>query len=350
MKDLKTTNTLLLIIVIPVVFYLLKILSFIFIPLILAMFVALLFLPLMRWMSKKKVPKIISIILVLIIIIGALKIGGELIKLTSREILSAQEDFVPKAEHKLVDFIVEIEAFFGADRLEGENVLRHYLRNNSFMENFGSTFGFVKSTVTMTLTTIFFVVLLLFESINFERVMNSTLFKKRFSSIRIFRKIEKDILKFVLVKFVISLFTGIGFGLACWAFGVSFPIFWGLFAFLINFIQMIGSIVSVVLLSLFAFVEIDSSGTLLFFILVITGVQVLMGGVLEPVFMGKTFSLNVVTVLIMLMLWGFIWGIPGMILSIPITVFLKILFEQFPKTQIIAQLMSGSDAKFIIHD
>jgi predicted PurR-regulated permease PerM len=55
--------------------------------------------------------------------------------------------------------------------------------------------------------------------------------------------------------------------------------------------------------------------------------------------MGKSFSLNVITVLIMLMFWGFIWGIPGMILSIPITVFLKILFEQFNRTKVIAQLM-----------
>jgi len=342
MKDLKTTNTLLLIIAIPLVFYLLKILSFIFIPLILAMFVALLFLPLMRWMTKRRVPKIISIIFVVLIIIGALKIGGELIQLTSKEILATKDIFIPKAEQKLVDFVVDIEAFFGAERAEGENVLRHYLNNNDLIQNFGSTFGFLKNTVTMTLTTTFFVILLLFESINFERILNSTIFRKGYSSIRIFRKIEKDIIKFVLVKFVISVFTGLGFGLACWIFGVSFPIFWGLFAFGINFIQMIGSVVSIVLASLFAFVEIDSSGSLLVFILIIIGIQVLMGSILEPVFMGKTFSLNVVTVLVMLMLWGFIWGIPGLVLSIPITVFLKILFEQFPNTQVLAQLMSGT--------
>lgn len=341
MKDLKTTNTLLLIMVIPLMFYLLKILSFIFIPLTLAMFIALLFLPFMRGMTKRRVPKIISITIVVLIMLILLKIGGELIKLSSREILSAQDSFIPKAEQKLVHYIVEIEAFFGAERAVGENVVRHYFKNNSLMQNFGSTIGFIRKTITMTLTTLFFVILLLFESINFERVLNSTLLKKRFSSIKIFRKIEKDILKFVLVKFVISIFTGLGFGLACWAFGVSFPVFWGLFAFLINFIQMIGSIIAVVLLSLFAFVELDPSGTLLFFILVIIGVQVVMGSVLEPIFMGKTFSLNVVTVLIMLMLWGYIWGIPGLILSIPITVFLKILMEHFPQTQVIARLMSG---------
>ncbi len=106
---------------------------------------------------------------------------------------------------------------------------------------------------------------------------------------------------------------------------------------------MIGSFISVLFLSLFAFVEIDPTGTLLFFILCITSVQLIMGGILKPVFMGKTFSLNVITVLIMLMLWGYIWGIPGLIMSIPITVFIKIILEKFPKTQVAAKIMSGPE-------
>jgi predicted PurR-regulated permease PerM len=58
--------------------------------------------------------------------------------------------------------------------------------------------------------------------------------------------------------------------------------------------------------------------------------------------MGKSFSINIITVLVMLMFWGFIWGIPGLIMAIPITVFLKIIFEQFPSTKGIASLISGS--------
>lgn len=158
-------------------------------------------------------------------------------------------------------------------------------------------------------------------------------------------KIEKDIIKFVWVKFLISLLTGLGFSLACVFFGISFPVFWGLFAFIINFVQMVGSVISVILLSLFAFVEIEPTGTLLFFILIIIGVQILMGSVLEPIFMGKTFSINVITVIIMLMLWGYIWGVPGLIMSIPITVFIKIILEQFPQTKIISSLMGGNDLK-----
>ncbi len=345
MKKRKTTNILLLIIVIPFVFYLLKVLSFIFIPLVSAMFIALLFLPLMRWLQGKNVSNILSIFIIIIIIATGLKIGGELIQLSTNEIVSAKSSFFVKAESKLVDLVASIESFFGMTRVEGESILSHYIEKNSIAKNFSATIDFILDTVSMTLMTIFFVILMLAGSINFQQIMNSTLFDIKYSSVKTFMKIEKGIIKFIKVKFIISLLTGIGFGLACYFFGISFPIFWGLFAFLINFVQMIGSVISVIALSLFAFIELDPTGTLFFFILTITAVQVLMGGVLEPIFMGKTFSVNVITVLVMLMLWGFLWGIPGLILSIPITVFIKIILEQFPKTKLIADLMSGAKQK-----
>jgi len=163
-------------------------------------------------------------------------------------------------------------------------------------------------------------------------------------------RVENDLIKFVVVKFLISLLTGIGFTLTCLLFDVSWPIFWGLFAFLFNFIQMVGSFVSVIALSLFSLVELDPTGTLLLFVIILTGIEVLMGAVLEPVFMGKSFSINVITILIMLMFWGYLWGVPGLIMSIPITVFLKIILEQFPGTRIISGLISGKDFQIIKTD
>lgn len=343
MNNRKTTNTLLLIIVIPLIFYLLKILSFIFIPLVMSMFLALLFIPLMRWLTSKKVPKPLGILSVVVIIGVIIKVGAELIKLSSKEILSQDSTFFEEAEMKVTQLVIGIEDFFGVQRIGDENVLLHYLQTNNLMSNFGNTLDFVGDTLTMTLMTIFFMVLLLSESINFQKILDATIFNRTYSSVKTFRRIEKDIIKFVKVKFVISLFTGIGFSLACLAFDVSFPIFWGLFAFAINFVQMVGSVISIILLSIFAFVELDPSSTLLIFVLIITGVQILFGSILEPIFMGKTFSLNVITVLVMLMLWGYIWGIAGLIMSIPITVFIKILLEQFPNTKVIAQIMSGSE-------
>jgi AI-2 transport protein TqsA len=348
MKDLKTTNTLLLILVIPMIFYLLKILYFILVPLVFSMFLALLFLPIVRWLAKKRIPKFVSISIVVLIIIAILRLGGELVKLSINEIVAADSSFLEIAKVKLMLFIESLESFFGIHRLEGETVVNHYMEQFKIFEKFGPTIGFVGNSIGMTLMTAFFTILLLFESINFQKLLQHFVFKHKYSSVKTFMKIEKDIVKFVKVKFLISLFTGIGFSIACLAFGIKFPVFWGLLAFLLNFIQMIGSIVSVILLSLFALVELDSSGVLLFFILVIVGIQILFGTVLEPIFMGQTFSLNVLTVLLMLMLWGFIWGIPGLIMAIPITVFIKIILEQFPNTKVIAQTMAGPEPKIPI--
>ena len=337
----RTTNILLLTIAIPLIFYLLKILSFIFIPLIFSMFIALLFLPLMRWLGRRNIPKFISIIIVLLLVTSGLKLGVELIQLSSKEILATKSDFFPKAEAKLADLLFYLTDNFGIEIGEDQNIFSQFFQK----ENIGSTFGFLRKFLTTILMTAFFVVLWLAESINVHKLLNNTILKQRYTSIKAFMKIEKDLIKFIKVKFLVSALTGLFTGLMCVFFDISFPIFWGLFAFAINFIQMVGSFISVILLSIFAFVELDPTSTLFFFIVSISMVQVVFGAILEPIFMGKSFSINIIAVLVMLMLWGFLWGIPGLIMAIPITVFIKIILEQFPSTKVIASLFSGDETK-----
>lgn len=337
----RTTNILLLIIVIPLVFYLLKILSFIFIPLVFSLFIALLFLPLMRWLRKRNVPKLVSIVFVILLIIGGLKIGVEIIQLSSKQIIASETAFFDKAEVKLAKLIVYTEGTFGVEFQEDKNVLSQFIQT----DNIGSTVDFLIKFLTMILMTAFFIVLWLAESINLHKVLDNTIFNKKYASLKTFIKIEKDLITFIKVKFLVSLLTGIGTGLACLFFDVSFPIFWGLFAFVINFVQMVGSFISVIVLSLFAFVELEPTSTLLFFMISVAGVQILFGAILEPIFMGKSFSINIISVLVMLMFWGYLWGVPGLIMAIPITVFIKIILEQFPSTKKLANLISGSNSE-----
>jgi AI-2 transport protein TqsA len=341
MKDQKTTNTLLLIIVIPLVIYLLKLLSFIFVPLVFAMFITLLLLPLMRWFHKQRIPRVVSVILIIILFTGLLKAGGELVQLAINGIVSNEGRFTEMAESKLMNMVVSVEEFFNIERIEGENVFMHYIRSNSAFSSFSSTITYIGDSLSMILMTVFFTILLLAESINFQMVLNKTLIESRYSSIRTFVKIENDIHKFVKVKFIISLTTGVLVGVVCHLFGISFPVLWGLLTFIFNFIQVVGSIASVILVSLFALIELGTGGVLLFFIVSVAGIQLLLGSVLEPILLGKTFSINIVTILIMLMLWGYIWGIPGMVMAVPITVITKIILEQFPRTKVVASLMGG---------
>jgi len=369
-QNIKIIKNVLIIMVIPVIFYVLYLLPFIFVPLFSAVFLAILFTPLMRWFKRKKVHKIIALGAVILIILSFFKIGSELVGLSSREIMASDTDLLlEKMETKLLDVIEYSQSTFGfqADSTKSDLALvSDSIGNNQiaadtsgffsqekihnlFQSNqdpgvllgyFGGTLNVIQKFITQVLMMFFFLLLFLSGSVDMERLMNSTVVRQRSVSIKAMLKIEKSIVKFIKVKFMLSAATGIGFTIACYAMGVSFPIFWGLFAFAINFVQMVGSVIAVILCGLFALAEIDSTGSLMVFWLVITGVEVLFGGILEPIFMGKTFKINTVTVLVMLMLWGYIWGIPGLIMSIPITVIIKIILEQNPKTAGIAKVLS----------
>ncbi|PWH85236.1 AI-2E family transporter [Brumimicrobium oceani] len=343
-KELLAIRKLLLIIVVPLVMYLLSVLSIIFIPLTFALFAALLFSPLMRWFKRKGVPNFIGVIVVLVLVSAGFKGAYEMVQLTGKELANADADFMDKFNDRLNDVAAPVVDLMGIEPAEEETNLQALMSDekvsSNLFGNVGSGLNMAKNFVSMLLMTLFFMVLLLAGSVNMQKVMQLLIFKQLYASVKTFRQIEKDIFKFIVVKFILSFFTGLGFSLACYAFDVSFPIFWGVFAFLINFIQMIGSVISVVVLTLFALVELNVSGSLLFFILVITGVQALFGGIIEPVLMGKSFSINTVTVLVMLALWGFLWGIPGLILSIPLTALIKKIMEKFPGTAVYARIMS----------
>lgn len=192
----RTTNILLLTIVVPLVFYLLNILSFIFIPLVFSMFIALLFLPLMRWLGKRKVPRFVSVIIVVLLIAGGLKIGIELIQLSSRQIMTSDTAFFDKAEEKYTNMMFYFEDTFGLEFQNDKNLLSQFIEK----ENIVPTFDFLRKLLTMTLMTAFFIVLWLAESINVHKVLNNTIFKQKHASIKSFMKIEKDLNTFIKVK------------------------------------------------------------------------------------------------------------------------------------------------------
>lgn len=338
MNDLRLTNLLLLIIAIPILLFGIKMLDFIFVPLIFAMFITLLFIPGLRRLKRIGIHKAFRAAIAIFILFAGIVGLYFLMQITSQEILATKSEFADRLLTRISELDQFMKANLGFSPI-GNFDFQDELQKDWFLNSVKSASLFIVNAIPQFLTTLFFVVLLLLESFDFEKMLHNTILRKRFSSIKAFKRIEKDIVTFLQVKFLVSLGTGIGTGLFCYAFDVSFPIFWGMFAFIINFVQMIGSFVTIILCSIFAFVELELSMTLLYFIMSISSVQIVFGSILEPIFMGKSFSINIITVLVMLMFWGFIWGIPGMILSIPLTVFIKIILEQYKPTQRIAKLM-----------
>lgn len=349
MNSTRTTNILLILLLVPLVFYLINILSFVIIPLLFSLFIALVFMPLVRNLTKRGSPNWLSVGVVLIILSVFVWGGVQLIKLGSQEIIASKDTYLELAKVKFNAIYADIQTYLGLEKeAQSTGVVQKIIESEGFLKNFGSTLGFVGDFVSKVLITLFFVILWLAGSIDFPRILSSLAPKRKQSLLKNYLKIESDLVTFIKVKVFVSALTGIGFTIACYAFDVSFPIFWGLFAFAINFIQMIGSVISVVLITIFALVELDISTTLLLFALTTTAVQVICGGILEPILMGKSFSINIIAVLVMLMFWGFLLGIPGLIMAIPITVLIKTILEQFSGTKILAQLIAGEEKQKLI--
>ncbi len=154
--------------------------------------------------------------------------------------------------------------------------------------------------------------------------------------------VETRIRRYIVVQTVISAATGIAVGVVLAALGVPLAMVFGLFAFLLNFIPSIGSIIAtllpvpVVLVSpeISPFVAILAIG-------VPAAIQFLVGNVLSPKILGDSLELHPVTILLALMVWGSIWGIVGMLLATPITAVMKMLMERLEMTRPLARLMAG---------
>lgn len=344
MNELSTTNKILTGFAVVLGFYILKELSFIFAPLMLAFILTLLFMPMMRRLLRRGLHRVLALSIVTSVVV-LLGLGFALVtKLSGRQIIDNQEAVFQKFDARLGHAVAPYAGTLGIELDNSKSVTRALLESKQVNEfifgNFAQTLNSVQRTLTFLFLTLFFLVLLLTGSVNLEKLMGQTLFSTKTRSVKTYIAIEQSVVKFLEVKAFVSLLTGIAFGLIAWGMGISFPLFWGLLAFALNFVQMIGSVVVTVLAILFAFIELDSSTSVLFAALMFTATQLLLGSVLEPILMGKSFRINILAVLFMLMFWGYMWGIPGIILSIPITVIIKTLLEQFRSTRSLSRLLS----------
>ncbi len=153
-------------------------------------------------------------------------------------------------------------------------------------------------------------------------------------------KVRRSIVSYVLVKTALNVSNGIITGAICYAFGLEFAIFWGFLAFLLNYIPSIGSTTAIILPTVMGVLQFESVPKMFFLWFAITGYQMLMGNFIEPKIMGDRMRLNTLTVIFGLVFWGYLWGLPGMILSVPLLVIVKLVFEQIPAMNVVSRLMS----------
>lgn len=331
-----TAKVLLVLACLFVVFAGLKAASAIVVPLFLSVFIAIACSPLINWASKYSVPRWASITLVILLI---LIFGFMLAGLVGQSMAEFREN-IPQYRNQLsIEFawVVEQLARFNIN-IDKELITSHLDPSMamSMASNFLSGMGGVLSNLFLIILTVIF---MLFEADSFPRRVHIALADPDMKLAHIDRFI-KSVNSYLVIKTVVSLMTGLFIGIWLYVMGVDHFLLWATLAFLFNYIPNIGSIIAAVPAVLMTFVQLGAAPAGiagLGFILVNT----VMGNVIEPRFMGRGLGLSTLVVFLSLVFWGWLLGSVGMLLSVPLTMIVKIALETREESRWLAVLLSS---------
>lgn len=186
------------------------------------------------------------------------------------------------------------------------------------------------------------VILILAEASSFPRKLRDVLDDPE-RDLPYFERVAADVNRYIAIKTTVSVATGVIIGVLLAIIGVDFPLLWGLLAFMLNYVPTIGSVIAAVPAVLLALVQLGpahAAAAAAGFVVV----NVVMGNAVEPRFMGRGLGLSTLVVLLSLVFWGFLLGPVGMLLSVPLTMTVKIALEANPGTVWIAHLLGPADA------
>ncbi|PKL79233.1 MAG: hypothetical protein CVV25_08675 [Ignavibacteriae bacterium HGW-Ignavibacteriae-4] len=327
------------------VMYLLKELSGILVPLALAILIALMFQPLVGFLQKFKAPKWLIFptvtIITLLIVFAIYSILNEAVQ----SIIENQDFLIEKLNMRIKNVVVWINTNFGtAISTADKKINLEYLVNEyGIPATLPGLANFLSSLSGSFVMFFLYYVVLLIGLADYDLYIAHVKGDTDSTLIENMSRIQSSILSYLMIKTLISLFTGILVYVTCLFFDLNFAFFFGFIAFLLNFIPSIGSILATIPPVLMAFIQFDTFQPVIFLLVILSSIQMVMGNLVEPIITGDRLKLNTLTVIFGLVFWGYIWGIAGMIISIPLLVLLKLIFEHFPDTQIFARIMGSPE-------
>lgn len=309
--------------------------SAIIVPFLLSLFLAIILSPLYNFFRKKKLPDFISLSFVigifLIFIALVVKLLGSSIHDFSANIDFYQEQLLNNF-NALENLGKNIGIDLPLDELSNAvNSKQIMLFATSMLQNMGLmiTNGFV-----IILTLMF----MLLESNNFIQKISYA--KSMGGSISHIEEILSNIKEYMVLKTIISFFTGLIIWIALTIVGTDYAFLWAVLAFLLNFIPNIGSIIAAVPAVLLTLIQFDIIHAMIVTVVYVS-INIIVGSILEPKIMGNGLGLSSLVVFLSLLFWGWLLGSVGMLLSIPLTIMAKIVFDANEDTKWISILLGN---------
>ena len=315
------------------------------VPFLTAAFLTLLSLPTLHWFQRKGLPTWLALLVITVFI---LLIGGILVAVVGASIVEMQLQ-LPAYKGRVVDLQSSLNAWLTKRGVEGGFALEKQFLDSEHVFSFISTMlGAMGSLLNNALLIIFMLVFMQLEAVDFPAKLRAIMSENSDVSARL-ERIQSTVWQYVRIKTRVSLLTGVLVTVWLWLFGVHFPLLWGLLAFLLNFVPTIGSILAAVPAVALAAVQPDIAGEPItvaeslslagFTALGYAIINLVIGNFVEPRLLGSGIGLSTLVVFLSLVFWGWVLGPVGMILSVPLTMIVKIVLDNSKDLQWIAILL-----------
>lgn len=196
-----------------------------------------------------------------------------------------------------------------------------------------------------TFMVLLYTLFIFLEEASFQKKLKMVLDQsnKTEKTLEIIENIERSVAKYLGMKTLIGLTKSILTYIVLLIIGVDFPLFWAFLIFIFNYIPTIGPVVATLFPVLFCLLQFGVFTPAIMVFVSLAVIEMVIGNLLEPIVMGDSMNLSPLVTIIALSVWGAIWGITGMFLSVPMMVIVVIIFAQFPKTRGVALMLSGKN-------
>lgn len=326
--------------------FLLHTMASVIIPITLSFTLSLVLLPIIKKVNVKTgIPWVISSLIIVVLFFVAL-LGITSILLGSLSSIIAE---YPKYENRfnsiyqLIAQRLDIEVDSSKSLFQNlwtSLKVREYTQKTAVSLSSG-VISFSKSLFLISIMTAF----ILIEMRLTKRKIHYAFKNNREKISRIAHQIVNQTVRYISIKFFISLATGLLTFFVTLIIGMDFPIVWGFLAFIMNFIPIFGSVISVGVTTIFSLIQFYPSwGKTVFILIFTTSINMVLGNIVEPRIEGKNLGLSPVVILISLSGWGYIWGFTGMLIAVPLTVIIKIVCENIDYLKSIAIIL-GNDPR-----
>jgi predicted PurR-regulated permease PerM len=304
------------------------------VPFLLALFLAIISAPAMFWLQQKGIRPIVSILIVTLLLLAVGLLLGSVLARSIPPLVQSLPEYSAKLQQEMADLVAWIQS--KGIHIDSAQVMQS-IKPDYGIALLKELFSQIGTLTAEGLLIFFILVLILLEAGTFETKFNAALQNSGQSMRRLYR-ITADVKRYLAVKTVISLITAILVTVWMLILNVDYAVLWGMLTFALTFVPNIGAILSAIPPILLALIQMGTAKA----ILVAVGYGVVCGGlgnILELLWIGQRMGLSTLVVFLSLTFWGWALGPIGMLLSIPLTMAVKIVLQSNDDTRWIATIL-----------